>query len=313
MQRITIHEVGLRDGLQMEKQVVPTEKKLEWIDRLVAAGVDIVQVGSFVHPEKVPQMASTDDLFREYQKPGRKRQGTVLSGLVLNEKGLERGLGVGVDLFCMGVSASETHSKKNTGMTTPQATDRIIAIAKRGVAAGKQVQVSVQSAFGCGFEGPVPKERVLGIVRRYLDAGLTNISLADTAGHASPDRVEELFGEILGMGPGVRCACHFHNTYGMGLANAWVAMKTGVESIETSFAGLGGCPFTKVAGGNIPTEDFVHMLHRMGLRPEVDLGALIDIAKDVARVFDREMPGTIHKVGPIAKRSLNGLRDKEAT
>jgi hydroxymethylglutaryl-CoA lyase len=305
MQRIIIHEVGLRDGLQMEKQVVPLEKKIEWIDRLVAAGVDIVQVGSFVHPDKVPQMASTDDLFREYQEPGRKRPGTVLSGLVLNEKGLERGLAVGVDLFCMGVSASETHSRKNTGMTIAEATGRIVGIAKKGVAAGKRVQVSVQSAFGCGFEGPVPKERVLGIVSRYLDAGLTNISLADTAGHASPDRVEDLFGEVLRMGPGVRCACHLHDTYGMGLANAWAAVKAGVESVETSFAGLGGCPFTKVAGGNIPTEDFVHMLHRMGLRPEVDLGALIEIAGDVARVFDREMPGTIYKVGPIPAGSLN--------
>jgi hydroxymethylglutaryl-CoA lyase len=298
MPDIIIHEVGPRDGLQVEKAVVPTDKKLGWIRSLAAAGVDIVQVGSFVHPEKVPQMADTDGLFRTLGAEQRAR--TVLSGLVLNEKGLERGLACGVEMFCLGVSASETHSTKNTGMGSLEAQRRIIPTAKQAVAAGKRVQVSVQSAFGCGFEGPVPEERVLEIVRAYLEAGLTTISLADTAGHAYPGQVRRLFGRIRALSPDVQCTCHFHDTYGLGMANIYAAMESGVTSFETSFVGLGGCPFTKVAAGNVATEDLVHALRRQGLRRDIDLDALLAVARDVAAHFGREMPGRVHKTGPLS-------------
>ena len=303
MTRIVIHEVGPRDGLQMEKQVVPIEKKEAWIRGLMAAGVDIVQVGSFVHPEKVPQMADTDELFRRLTAG--KTSPTVLSGLVLNEKGLERGLTCGVEMFCLGASASETHSQKNTGMSSADATRRIVGAAQQAVAAGKKVQVSVQSAFGCGFEGPVPEERVLEMVRAYLEAGLRNVSLADTAGHADPAQVERLFGRVLALDPGVECTCHFHDTYGMGMANLYAAMRAGVTSFETSFAGLGGCPFTKVAAGNVATEDFVHALQRQGLRTDVDLAKLIEVARDVAAHFGRDMQGRVHKTGPIRKKEAS--------
>ncbi|MFH0902406.1 MAG: hydroxymethylglutaryl-CoA lyase [Pseudomonadota bacterium] len=297
MRDIIIHEVGPRDGLQVEKQVVPTEKKLGWIRSLIAAGVDIVQVGSFVHPEKVPQMADTDELFRALGAEQRPK--TILSGLVLNEKGLERGLRCGVDMFCLGVSASETHSRKNTGMDCDEAQRRIIATAKAALAAGKKVQVSVQSAFGCGFEGRIAEERVLRIVRAYFDAGLKAISLADTAGHAYPEQVRRLFGAILALDSNVQCACHFHDTYGLGMANVYAALELGVTSYETSFAGLGGCPFTKVVAGNVATEDFVHGLRRQGRRPDIDLDGLIGVARDVAAHFQREMPGRVHKVSPL--------------
>jgi hydroxymethylglutaryl-CoA lyase len=297
--RIIIHEVGMRDGLQMEQQTVPLEKKLAWIDGIVEAGVDVIQVGSFVHPTKVPQMADTDRLFAELTKPGRKPDRVVLSGLVLNEKGLERGLTSGVELFCMGVSASETHSLKNTGMSIAEATDRIIAMAHSAEQAKKRVQVSVQSAFGCGYEGHVPPERVMSIVRRFLDAGLRSISLADTAGHATPDMVERMFSDIRLTDESVECACHFHNTYGLGLANCFAAMNAGVVSFESSVAGLGGCPFTKIAGGNVCTEDLVHALHRMGLRLDIALEPLLAVAGDISRFFAREMPGTIYRTGPI--------------
>jgi len=300
MARNAIHEVGPRDGLQMEKQVVPLETKEGWIRRVMESGLDIVQVGSFVHPEKVPQMADTDDLFRRLTAG--KASTTVLSGLVLNEKGLERGLKCGVEMFCLGASASETHSLKNTGMGTAEATTRIIAAAQQALAAGKRVQVSVQSAFGCGFEGAIPEERVLGMVRAYLDAGLRNISLADTAGHAHPAQVERLFGAVLDLDPTVECACHFHNTYGLGMANIFAALRSGVTSFETSFAGLGGCPFTKVAAGNVATEDFVHALQRQGERHDVDLEALIGVARDVGAHFGRDMQGYVHKTGPIAAK-----------
>jgi len=293
---ILIHEVGPRDGLQVESRVVPTDVKEAWIRGLMAAGLDLVQVGSFVHPVKVPQMADTDELFRLLSgAPGPR---AVLSGLVLNEKGLERGLACGVEMFCMGVSASETHSRKNTGMGTEEAQRRIIATAQAAAAAGKKVQVSVQSAFGCGFEGRVPDRRVLDIVQAYVDAGLLNISLADTAGHAHPGQVKRLFSEVNKLGP-VVCTGHFHDTYGLGMANVYAAMGEGVEIFETSFAGLGGCPFTKVAAGNVATEDLVHGLQRAGLRQDIQLAALVQIAKDVAAWFDREMPGRVYRTGSV--------------
>jgi hydroxymethylglutaryl-CoA lyase len=297
--RVVLHEVGVRDGLQMEAQAVPTERKIGWIRSLAEAGMDIIQVGSFVHPTKVPQMADTDQMFRMLAASDAVPAAVVFSGLVLNEKGLERGLACGVKMFCMGVSASETHSRKNTGMPVGEATARIIATAREALAAHTSVQVSVQSAFGCGFEGPVSPDRVLDIVRRYLDAGLKNISLADTAGHATPAMVEQLFGAIRTMESTVELACHFHNTYGMAIANCYAALQTGVQSVESSVAGLGGCPFTRIAGGNVCTEDLVHMLQRMNMRTDVHLDRLIAVAQDVAAFFGRDMPGMLYKTGPI--------------
>jgi len=296
---ILLHEVGLRDGLQMEKQVVPTEQKLAWAEALLRSGVDVLQLGSFVHPEKVPQMADTDRLFAHLSTPGRRPEHVLLSGLVLNEKGLERGMACGVDMFCMGVSASETHSRKNTGMSIADANQRIVAMAKSALASGKRVQVSVQSAFGCGYEGPVPKERVVAIVKTFLDAGLRGLSLADTAGHATPDDVEDLYARVLALDEDAEWTCHFHDTYGLALANCYAARRAGVKCFESSVAGLGGCPFTKVAGGNACTEDLVHAIQRSGLRTDIQLGALVEVARDVARFFGRDMPGSVYRAGPI--------------
>jgi hydroxymethylglutaryl-CoA lyase len=297
MPPIILHEVGLRDGLQMERETVPTEKKERWVRALLAGGLDVVQVGSFVHPGKVPQMADTDELFRRLTAA--RPAGGLLSGLVLNEKGLERALACGVELVCLGASASETHSRKNTGMGSEEATARIVKTALDALSAGRRVQVSVQSAFGCGFEGRIPEERVLGMVRAYLEAGLRTVSLADTAGHAHPAQVEHLFDEVLRLDPGVELAAHFHNTYGLGMANIYAARRAGAASIETSFAGLGGCPFTKVAAGNVATEDLVHALQRAGERTEVDLAQLCAIAREVADHFGRAMPGFVLQTGPI--------------
>jgi hydroxymethylglutaryl-CoA lyase len=299
MSEIIIHEVGPRDGLQIEKTTVPTEQKIAWIDALIRSGVDVVQVGSFVHQQKVPQMADTDALFAHYAQPGCKPARTILSGLVLNERGMERAFKCAVGFLCMGVSASDTHSRKNTGMSTAEAADRIIAMAKTARDAGVTVQVSVQSAFGCGFEGVVPEARVLEIVRRFVDEGLLTISLADTAGHANPAQVERLFTAVRALDPAIQCACHLHDTYGFGLANAYAALRAGVVSFESAFAGLGGCPFTAVTGGNVCTEDLVHMLQRMGLRLDIDVDVLVDLAKDAARFFGRDMAGRMWKTGPV--------------
>jgi hydroxymethylglutaryl-CoA lyase len=299
MNNIIIHEVGMRDGLQAEKEVVPTDQKIKWIKQLAQTGVDIIQAGSFVNPKRMPQMADTDELFSYFSRQENKLQNVILSGLVLNEKGFERGMACGVELFCMGVSASETHSQKNTGMPIAEATERIIAMAKATLSAGKKVQVSVQSAFGCGYEGKIPEDKVLSLVQKFLDNGLRNISLADTAGHALPDQVERLFTAIYKMDPDVECVCHLHNTYGLGLTNAYAAFKTGIRNFESSFAGLGGCPFTAVAAGNIATEDLVHMFRKMNLRNDIDIEKLRTISTEAAEYFKRELPGVIYKTGMI--------------
>jgi len=309
MRDLVLHEVGMRDGLQMETQTVPTEQKLAWIEALLRTGVDVVQLGSFVHPLKVPQMADTDRLFEHFTTPGRKPEGTTLSGLVLNEKGLERGLACGVEMFCMGVSASDTHSRKNTGMSVEEATARIVKMAQGALRAQKMVQVSVQSAFGCGYEGPIPHTRVLSIVDAFVDAGLRNISLADTAGQATPEQVEALFGRVFALEADIDCACHFHNTYGLALANCYAARRAGVRSFEGSVAGLGGCPFTAVAGGNTCTEDLVHALQRVGERRDVDLAALVEVARDVARFFDRDLPGAVYRTGPIPEPRAGSVEE----
>jgi hydroxymethylglutaryl-CoA lyase len=299
MRQPILHDVGLRDGLQIEERIVPTGRKRQWLDRLATSGLDLVQVGSFVNPQKVPQMADTDLLFRELVSHPARQRGVRFTALVLNEKGLERGLACGVDYFCMGVSASDTHSRKNTGMSTADATDRIIAMGRQASAAHAAVQVSVQSAFGCGFEGPVPQDRVVDIVRRFLDAGLTTVSLADTSGHADPGQVEDLFASVLGLGPGVIAACHFHDTFGLGLANVYAAWRVGVTAFESAFGGLGGCPFTAVAAGNVGTEDVVHLFHRLGYRRDVTIGPILDVVKDAESLFERSLPGTVHRTGPI--------------
>src|SRR3989339_413278 len=298
---IKIHDVGMRDGLQMESESVDIETKIEWIEELIKSGIDIVQVGSFVHTGKVPQMADTDDLFQHFNQQENKPQKTILSALVLNEKGIERGIKCGVALFCMGISASETHSMKNTGMSTSEAQVRIINMAKELMSADKRVQVSVQSAFGCGFEGDIPEKKVIGIVKEYLNAGIRNISLADTAGHGNPAKVHRLYSAIRNMDKDIEMACHFHNTYAMGIANCLVAIEEGVRYIETAFGGLGGCPFTKLATGNVCTEDFVHTLQNMGFRQDIDLDRLIKIAIHASGFFVKDLPGFVYKSGAIKR------------
>jgi hydroxymethylglutaryl-CoA lyase len=189
-------------------------------------------------------------------------------------------------------------------MSIDDANRRIVAMARTAVAAGKRVQVSVQSAFGCGYEGRVPKERVVSIVKTFLDAGLRNLSLADTAGHATPDDVEDLYALVRAADEAAEWTCHFHDTYGLALANCYAARRAGVSSFETSIAGLGGCPFTKVAGGNTCTEDLVHALQRSGVRRDVELDALLRVACEVAGFFGRDLPGSVYKAGPIPEPAL---------
>jgi hydroxymethylglutaryl-CoA lyase len=299
---VLIHEVGPRDGLQIEKKIVPTIAKISWIEKLIESGVDAIQLGSFVNPERVPQMADTERLFEYFNEAERKPVGTVLTALVLNEKGLDRGLACGVENFCMGASASDTHSRRNTGIGWEEAVTRIIRIARRAIDAGTQVQVSVQSAFGCGFEGAIPQKRVLDIVRRYVDAGITTISLADTAGHAHPLQVEGMYGAIREIAPNAVLACHFHDTYGLAMANCVAALRAGVQSFESAVAGLGGCPFTAATGGNAATEDLVHLLQKMGMRDDIALAPLVDAANVMENLLGRTLPGALHRIPNLESR-----------
>lgn len=286
-------------GFKSRKKLFRLSRKKKWIDGLIDSGIDIIQLGSFVNPKKVPQMADTEELFKHFNHQEYKKNNVILSGLVLNEKGVERAMNCRIEMFCMGVSASETHSWKNTCMSVSEAQQRIIAMAADVMKAGKLIQVSVQSAFGCGYEGKVPEEKVLTIVSKYLEAGIKNISLADTAGYANPGQVEKLFTEIFKLEPSVNCACHFHNTYGLGIANAYSALKTGVKYFESSFAGLGGCPFTAIASGNVCTEDIVYMFQRMGIKENINIQKIIDVSLDAEKFFNRLLPGVIHRTGVI--------------
>ncbi len=293
---IKIHEVGLRDGLQNEEVIVGFDRKLKWAELLSNTGIDYLQVGSFVNPKKVPQMSDSDNLFKELKKIKHK---AILSGLVLNERGMDRALDCGVELICLGVSASDTHSLKNSGMATEEALNRIISMGKELINKGNSVQVSIQSAFGCGFEGEISEEKVIKIATRYIDEGLFNISLADTAGHAYPEQVKRLYDSIKKMSADTILTAHFHNTYGLGLTNCYAAIESGAEIIETAFGGLGGCPFTKVAAGNVSTEDFVSALQRNQKRNDIMVDPIIDIAKESASILGRSTESYVSKAGRI--------------
>ena len=246
---------------------------------MLNSGIDIIQVGSFVHPTKVPQMADTDQMFRDIIAAGTKPAAVILSGLVLNEKGLDRALACGVEMVCMGVSASETHSKKNTGMPIAEATDRIIATAHAATSGGQG-----RCRFRCSRRSVVvSKERSPRTVCSVSCDAISTPDCAISVWPIPPDtqrpiRWSGCMGASSHLIHGVEWTCHFHNTYGLGIANCLAAMRAGVTTIESSVAGLGGCPFTKIAGGNVCTEDFVHMLQRMGLRQDVRLATLIAVA-----------------------------------
>ena len=268
---------------------------------LLTSGIDVIQLGSFVNPRKVPQMADTEALFRAF--PGTRTAAagrSCFSALVLNEKGLERGLASGVELFCMGVSASKTHSQKNTGMTPVEAQRQIISMAKQAMAAGKRVQASVQSAFGCGFEGPIPQQAVLEIVKAYLDAGVRNISLADTAGHAQPIAG----GGSLRRHPPVGSGC------GTGLSlpqHLWAGageLHRGAQErrllLRVGIWRIGRLSVHQGSRGQCQHRGSGALAAAHGPATVISiLQALLHVARDVSAFFQRELPGLILQSGSI--------------
>ncbi|WP_448520399.1 hydroxymethylglutaryl-CoA lyase [Rhodoflexus sp.] len=289
---VILEEQGLRDGLQVESTLLPTEKKVELINRLIDAGLRRIQVGSFVNPKLVPQMADTAAVFAAVHK----RPDVSLNALVLNTKGVERAVEAGFTHIAASISASDTHSRKNANRSLEEAMVEFESMVRTAKAAGLRVRGGLQCAFGCRYEGEIPAQRVLDLSKRHLDLGIDEIALADSTGMGDPRQMEELMGRIVDMAGSVPVMLHLHDTEGKGLANLVAAMRVGVRHFDTAFGGLGGCPFIKGATGNIATEDTIHMLSEMGIRTGIDIAAIIDIAREMEEILGKKLPGKIKNV-----------------
>jgi len=290
--RIIIEEQGPRDGFQSESTIVPTERKLEIIDALADAGLSRIQICSFVHPKYVPQMADAEAVCRGL----RRRPGIVYSGLVLNLKGVERAVAAGLDHVAVSISASDTHSRKNTGKSLEEVQTGYAEMVRTAKDAGLTVRGGLQCVFGCRFEGAIDPDAVLDLVKRHLDLEIDELALADSTGMADPSSMTELMGRVLELTGEKTVILHLHDTEGRGLANALAAIQTGVRVFDTAFGGMGGCPFIKGATGNIATEDLVAMVERMGMTTGVDIRAVAEISRSMEELFDTRFPGSMHRV-----------------
>lgn len=294
---IEIVEVGPRDGLQSEPGVMATETKVEFINRLIAAGVKRLEVTSFVNPKKVPQMADAEQVLSALKR----RPDVYYVGLVLNRKGFDRAQAAGCNEIGMAVVASDTFNRRNQGVSTDESIAAWLEIASAAHAAGIRPQVTVSAAFGCPFEGEVPVARVVDIARRVAEGRPHEIALADTIGVGVPGQVAELVSRVREAVPGVRLRCHFHNTRNTGIANAYAAVEAGVVALDASTGGIGGCPFAPAATGNIPTEDLIYMLHRMGVSTGIDLDSLIATGQWLQGALGRPIPGMLIKAGTFPR------------
>jgi hydroxymethylglutaryl-CoA lyase len=299
---VEIVEVGPRDGLQNEPLVLPTATKVEFIGRVIAAGLRRIEVASFVNPKRVPQMADAEAVLAALPR----RADVEYVGLVLNRRGFDRALAAGCTEFGMAVAASNAFNERNQGVTTDESVAAWLDIAGRARAAGLRAQVTISTAFGCPFEGEIPVARVVEVARRVAEGGPIEIALADTIGAGVPSQVSELVGRVREALPGMTLRCHFHNTRNTGLANAYAAVLAGVAVLDASTGGIGGCPFAPAATGNIPTEDLVYMLERMGIRTGVDLEALIATGRWLEAGLGRTVPGALVKAGSFPQARTAG-------
>ncbi|MBU3671569.1 MAG: hydroxymethylglutaryl-CoA lyase [Sinobacteraceae bacterium] len=294
---IEIVEVGPRDGLQSEPGVMPTSAKVEFIERLIDAGLRRLEVTSFVNPKKVPQMADAEQVLAGLNK----RADVRYVGLVLNQKGFERAVAAGCNEVGMAVVASDTFNRRNQGVGTDESIAAWLDIAKQAHAAGVRPQVTVSAAFGCPFEGEIAVDRVIDVARRVAEGNPHEIAFADTIGVGVPAQVTEILGRAAAALPGMRLRAHFHNTRNTGLANAYAAVVAGVSALDSSAGGIGGCPFAPAATGNIPTEDLVYMLERSGFSTGVDLDKLIATGEWLQGVLGRSIPSMLLKAGTFPK------------
>jgi len=295
---IELVEVCPRDGLQNESVMVSTADKVELVKRLAAAGAKRIEAVSFVHPKAVPQMADAESVMERLRGDNDLRaQGVRLSGLVLNRRGVDRALAAKVDEINFAVMASETFNRRNQGAGVSETMAELLAAARTARAARVSFAATIGVAFGCPFEGETPQARVVALAEELADMGVDEIALADTIGVGDPVAVEALVAAVRQAAPGASIRGHFHNTRNTGLANVYAALRAGVEVLDASVGGVGGCPFAPGAAGNIPTEDTVYMLHRMGVATGYDLGGLIATAGWLAGVLGKTLPGMVSKAG----------------
>ena len=299
--RIEIVEVGPRDGLQSEAQVLPTDRKVEFVRRLVAAGLRRIEVASFVNPKRVPQMADEEAVLSAL---GGDPAGGRFIGLVLNRKGFDRARAAGCTEIGMAIAASESFGQRNQGLSIDEGVDAWLEIAAAARDAGIRAQITISTAFGCPFEGEVPVARVRQIAERLAAGAPDEIAVADTIGVAVPTQVTEVIGALNAALPHVRLRAHFHNTRNTGLANAYAAVEAGVRTLDASCGGIGGCPFAPAATGNIPTEDLVYMLQRMGVDTGIDLPALLETSQWLQGALEHPVPGMVVKAGLFPKTDL---------
>jgi hydroxymethylglutaryl-CoA lyase len=296
--RVTITDVGPRDGLQNEAVELSTDDKLRLVEALLDAGVRRVEVTSFVHPKWVPQLADADALVPTLPR----RAGVVYSALVPNDRGYDRARAAGIDHVLLVVSASERHNRANLNRSTEESLASLAPLVRRAKADGAHAAVGISTSFGCPFEGRVPAERVLAIASRLAEAGADAVGLADTVGHGNPAQVRDLFERARAELPAsVELVAHFHDTRGLGLANALAALEAGVTHFDASIAGLGGCPYAPGATGNIATEELVYMLEEMGVATGIDLARLLEAADLADRLLNRPPSGRLRKALAAAR------------
>lgn len=291
--RVTIVEVGPRDGFQMEREFIPTDFKVEIIDLLSSSGLPAIEATSFVNPKVVPQMADSDAVMQRI----RRRPGVRYSALILNVKGAQRAIAAGVDAVRFVVCASETYNQKNMNMSAAQSLDALREVVAMCAPNGIHVEPAVSVAFGCPFEGEVPESRVIALAEAYAALGLRDICIADTVGLANPRAVRRLLGELRARLPDCTFALHLHDTRGLGLANALAAMDIGATTFESSLGGLGGCPTTKVSTGNISTEDLVNLCDEMGIETGVDVEIIREASRRMQEFLGRPLPSHVLAAG----------------
>jgi hydroxymethylglutaryl-CoA lyase len=301
-ERVTICEVGTRDGFQIEPDFIPTELKIEMVDRLAEAGLPQIEVTSFVHPRVVPQMRDAEAVMAGI----RRRPGTVFSALIPNDKGAVRAIDAGADELRTVISASESHNLANVNMTVEESLARLRAVAEVAGRAGKPVVAGISTSFGCPFEGEVPLARIEWLCGRLADLGIRGIGLADTTGMANPVQVARAFAHLMPRmktkWPHMVWTLHTHDTRAMAIPNILAAMECGVTHLDASIGGLGGCPFAPGASGNVCTEDLVHCLEAMGVATGIDLERLLAASRRVQEIVGRVLPGQVVKAGAWTRR-----------
>jgi hydroxymethylglutaryl-CoA lyase len=293
MSTVVLEDESLRDGLQFEHKILALEEKLSLFRLLAAAGVKRLQVGSFVHPKVVPQMADTEEFIQAVRGEA---PGVLISALALNDKGLERALKCGLGHLSMSSSASNSHSLKNVKRPAAEAFAGLLELIRLAVGSGLEVRAGIQCAFGCVYEGAVAEDRVIEMAVRLAETGANELNLADTTGMANPLQVRRLVAKTRAAVPHLPVSIHLHDTRGLGLANMLAAYEEGVTIFDVSVGGLGGCPFVKGASGNVAAEDAVNLFEQIGVETGIDLRALCKVVDRYEGLLGRSLPGRMNRV-----------------